>query len=170
MTDAAVAQAIVVVERTYPAPAAELWALWTTKAGFESWWGPRGCHVEVRTLEARPGGPLIYNMIADAAEAVAATEDMGLPAAQTARGRFGEFRPHSRLTLVTVMDFIPGVAPYDHTIAVDFFPAGESTRMVVTTQPHFSAEWTRLAVEGFNDQLAKLDERYGTAAQALSQP
>ncbi|MBS0361276.1 MAG: SRPBCC domain-containing protein, partial [Proteobacteria bacterium] len=30
-------QAAVVIERTYRATAEELWALWTTKAGFESW-------------------------------------------------------------------------------------------------------------------------------------
>jgi uncharacterized protein YndB with AHSA1/START domain len=29
-----------IVERTYRARPEELWALWTTKEGFESWWGP----------------------------------------------------------------------------------------------------------------------------------
>jgi len=33
----------VVVERTYRAKVGELWNLWTTKEGFESWWGPKGC-------------------------------------------------------------------------------------------------------------------------------
>src|SRR5690606_34886017 len=32
------AQATVVIERTYRARVEELWELWTTKAGFESWW------------------------------------------------------------------------------------------------------------------------------------
>src|ERR1700736_1917583 len=43
----------VVVERTYRAGAQELWDLWTTKEGFESWWGPEGFRVEVYKLEAR---------------------------------------------------------------------------------------------------------------------
>jgi uncharacterized protein YndB with AHSA1/START domain len=37
----------VVLERTYPARVEELWELWTTKTGFESWWGPQGFRVEV---------------------------------------------------------------------------------------------------------------------------
>ena len=41
-------QAIVVVERVYRAPVEDLWALWTTKAGFESWWGPEGFRVLFR--------------------------------------------------------------------------------------------------------------------------
>ena len=40
----------VVIERTYRAQAKELWALWTTKRGFESWWGPEGFRVEVHNL------------------------------------------------------------------------------------------------------------------------
>ena len=36
-----------VLERTYEATAQELWELWTTKEGFESWWGPEGFRVEV---------------------------------------------------------------------------------------------------------------------------
>ena len=61
-------QAAVVIERTYRASVEALWSLWTTKAGFESWWGPEGFRVEVHALEARPGGVLEYDMIADAPE------------------------------------------------------------------------------------------------------
>jgi hypothetical protein len=31
----------------------ELWKLWTTKDGFESWWGPEGFRADVHTIEAR---------------------------------------------------------------------------------------------------------------------
>ena len=31
-----------VIERTYRASVDELWDLWTTKEGFESWWPPEG--------------------------------------------------------------------------------------------------------------------------------
>ena len=46
------------IERTFRAPIEAVWALWTTKAGLESWWGPEGCRVKVRSLEARAGGVL----------------------------------------------------------------------------------------------------------------
>lgn len=166
MTDAAVAQAFVVVERTYPAPPEELWALWTTKAGFESWWGPKGFRVEVHAWDARAGGELTYDMIADAPEAIAAMKSMGQPLSHMTRARFGQFRPHAQLTLVHVIDFVPGTEPYETTVEVDFFPGAGATRMVITIQPHLDPHWTRMNVEGFNSQLTKLDQRYGVPSKA----
>jgi uncharacterized protein YndB with AHSA1/START domain len=154
-------QAKVVIERTYRARLEELWELWTTKAGFESWWGPEGFRVEVHALEARAGGALEYDMIADAPEAVAAMARMGWPPSHGRRGRFAEFRPLERLTLVHVIDFIPGVEPYESTIKVDFFASGDHARMVVTLHPHRDPHWTRMSAEGFRSQLAKLDKRFG---------
>jgi uncharacterized protein YndB with AHSA1/START domain len=47
-------QASIKFERRYERAAVEdLWDLWTTKKGFESWWGPKGFRVEVRKLELR---------------------------------------------------------------------------------------------------------------------
>ena len=69
----------VVIERTYRARVEELWELWTTKEGFESWWGPEGFRVEVHALEARVGGTLHYDMIADAPEQIEAMKQMGQP-------------------------------------------------------------------------------------------
>ncbi len=43
----------VVFERTYLASVDELWALWTTKEGLESWWGPAGFRTAVHAIEAR---------------------------------------------------------------------------------------------------------------------
>jgi uncharacterized protein YndB with AHSA1/START domain len=154
-------QAAVVVQRTYAAPVEDLWALWTTKAGFESWWGPEGFRVEVHALEARAGGPLVYDMIADSAEAIAAMKSMGQPLSHHTHGRFGEFRPHDRLTLVHVIDFIRGVEPYETTIEVDFRPVGDQASMVVTIHPHLDPHWTKMSVMGFTSQLTKLDRRFG---------
>src|SRR5262245_3772603 len=95
-------QAKVVVERTYRAPIEDLWDLWTTKEGFESWWGPEGFRVEVHAIEARAGGALVYDMIAGTPDAIAAMKRMGQPLSHHTRGRFGEFKPLSRLTLTHV--------------------------------------------------------------------
>ena len=43
----------VVIERTYRATVEELWELWTTKEGLESWWGPAGFRTDVHAIEAR---------------------------------------------------------------------------------------------------------------------
>ena len=68
----------VVIERTYRATVQEIWDLWTTKEGFESWWGPEGFRVEVHELDARLGGNLRYDMIASSPEAIEGMKKIAL--------------------------------------------------------------------------------------------
>jgi len=152
-----------VFERTYNAAVEELWALWTTREGFESWWGPEGFRVEVHRIEPEPGGALHYEMIADAPEAIAAMKQMGQPLSHDTKGWFEEVTPHRRLTLKHLIDFIAGAEPYESLIEVDSEPLGDMARMVVTAHPHRDAHWTRMAAEGFRSQLRKLDRQYGAA-------
>jgi uncharacterized protein YndB with AHSA1/START domain len=158
---AAASRSTTVVERTYRASVEELWELWTTKEGFESWWGPDGFRVEVRALEARLGGTLHYDMIADSPEMIAAMKQMGRPTSHEARARFSEIRPHDRLAITSMIDFLPGVIPYESTIVAEFFPSGETVRMVVTLDPMHDEEFTKMQTAGFTSQLSKLDKRYG---------
>ena len=152
----------VVIERTYKADVEELWALWTTKTGFESWWGPQDFRADVHTLEARLGGTLHYDMVADTPAMIAAMKNMGQPASHPCRGAFTEFMPHERLVLTQIIDFLPGVEPYDSTMVVDFFPASEGrVRMVVTLNQMHDAQFTKMQEQGFTSQLSKLDRRYG---------
>lgn len=161
MTDTQEVQAIVVVERTYRASVEDLWALWATKDGFESWWGPEGFRVEVHALEARVDGKLTYDMIADAPDAIAAMKQMGQPLSHNTHGRYSTFKPHTRLVLTHDIDFVPGMETYESVIEVDFYPKGEEARMVVTIHPHRDPHWTKMAVMGFTSQITKLDRRYG---------
>jgi len=150
----------VVIERTYRASVQELWDLWTTKEGFESWWGPEGFRVEVHAIEAREGGTLHYDMIADAPEQIAAMKQMNMPISHKARGRFSAFSPHTRLALTHMIDFIPGVKAYESSMAVDFVPAGDRVRMVVILSPMHDEHWTKMSTMGFTSQLTKLDKRF----------
>ncbi len=151
----------IVFERTYRASVQDLWEMWTTKEGFESWWAPEGCRVEVKTLEARLGGRILYDMIADTPETIAAMEQLGLPRSHPDHGRFSEFRPHQSLAMTQMIDFVPGVEPYEFRMRVEFFPSGEHVRMHVTLDRLHSEEWTQLAQQGFTSQLGKLDRRFG---------
>ena len=153
----------VVIERSYRAKVEELWELWTTKQGFESWWGPEGFRVAVHALEARPDGVLHYDMIAATPEMVAAMKRMGQPSSNEVRARFAAVEPYERLAITSVIDFLPGVEQYESTIEVEFIPSGEFVRMVVSLQPMHDEEFTRMQKEGFTSQLAKLDKRYGAA-------
>lgn len=152
----------IVIERTYKARVEELWELWTTKEGFASWWGPQDFRADVHKLEPRLGGALHYDMVADTPTMIAAMKEMGQPPSHETRGTFSEFKPHERLALTHVIDFLPGVKPYDSTMVVEFFPVpGGRVRMVVTLSPMHVEEMTKMSVDGFTSQLTKLDKRYG---------
>src|SRR5687768_18446649 len=103
----------VVVERTYRASPKDIWDLWTTKEGFESWWGPEGFRAAVSVLDARVGGALEYEMIADTPEMIAEMRRLGRPPSHPTRARYTELRPRERLVVTNVIDFIPGVEPYE---------------------------------------------------------
>jgi uncharacterized protein YndB with AHSA1/START domain len=158
-TQASQREAKVVIERTYRANIKDVWSLWTTKEGFESWWGPQGFRADVQEIDARVGGALRYEMIADSPEMIAAMKQMGQPTSHATRSQFTEVTPHSRLVLTNIIDFLPGVATYESTIAVDFTSTGNSVYMVMMLDAMHSDEFTKMQKEGFTSQLTKLDER-----------
>jgi len=91
---------------------------------------------------------------------IAALKQMGRPTSHAARARFTEIRPHDRLAITSVVDFVPGMKPYESTIVAEFFPSGETVRMVVTLDPMHNEEFTKMQKDGFTSQLSKLDKRY----------
>jgi uncharacterized protein YndB with AHSA1/START domain len=153
-------RAKITVERTYRATIGEVWDLWTTTAGFESWWGPQGFRVEVHALDARPGGELRYDMIADTDEMKAAMRQMGQPTSHPTHSTFSVLEHHRRLELTNVIDFLPGVTTYESHIGVDFIVAGDTVRMVVTMDELHNAQFTQMQLAGFTSQLTKLDGRF----------
>ena len=60
-----------------------------------------------------------------------------------------------------MIDFLPGVEPYDSAMVVEFFASGDRTRMVVTLEPMHDDEFTKMSTEAFTSQLSKLDARFG---------
>jgi uncharacterized protein YndB with AHSA1/START domain len=150
----------VVIERTYSAGLDELWSLWTTQQGFESWWGPRGFESKVHSMEPRAGGILHFDLSASSQEQIAEMQRMGRPKSHEEWTRFTELRPLERVSLTTVIDFLPGVRPYEHTITADFSRANDGIHMTVTLEPMHNHEFTEMTALGFNSQLSKLDERF----------
>jgi hypothetical protein len=86
---------------------------------------------------------------------------LGQPTKHETRGTFAEIKPKERLAITHVIDFLPGVEPYESTMAVEFFPAGASVRMVVTLDAMHDANFTEMQRTGFTSQLTKLDRRFG---------
>src|SRR5262245_25968471 len=112
------------LERIYQATVQDVWDLWTTKEGIESWWGPGGFAVTVRTLDLRPGGQLLYAMSAIGPGQVEFMKRAGMPLTTEARITYTDIVPLRRLAYIHLADFIPGVEPYDVATVVELFPAG----------------------------------------------
>ncbi|HEY6478204.1 MAG TPA: SRPBCC domain-containing protein [Polyangia bacterium] len=142
-------------ERTFDAAIEDVWALWTTKDGVESWWGPGGFRVEVRAIDPRPGGEMRYAMIASAPEMTAEMKRLGMPLVTESKLTYRELTPRRRLGYFHAVDFVPGVAAYDIETVVELFTGASGVRMVVTIDAMHDAPWTEMARKGWESQLDK---------------
>jgi uncharacterized protein YndB with AHSA1/START domain len=145
------------MERSYRAPIEDVWDLWTTKSGIESWWGPEGFSVTVTKLDLKPGGELRYDMTAIGPEQVAFMKQAGAPITTHAWLKYTEVERHRRLGYLTVADFIPGVTPYDVATTVELTVSKGVVRMVLEFDPMHDELWTNRAVQGHASELLKLD-------------
>ncbi len=144
------------LERTYRADIQDVWDLWTTKEGIESWWGPGGFAVTVRKLDLRPGGQLLYDMTAIDPPQVAFMKKAGMPLTHEARITFTEIVPRRRLAYVHLADFIPSIDPYDVATVVELDMTRDGVRMVLTFDAMHNDEWTQRATMGWESELGKL--------------
>ncbi len=151
----------IVIDRLLPAPLHEVWALWTTPAGIESWWGPEGFTVTVQALELRPGGVLLYTMTATAPPQIAFMKDHGMPLATEVRITYADVVAPTRLSYINRVDFVPGLAAYDVGTLLELRAEGEGVRMKLTLDPMHDAEWTQRAAMGWQSELGKLEALLG---------
>lgn len=149
----------ITMERTFDATLREVWELWTTKDGIESWWGPEGFHVEVHAIDLRPGGLLLYAMVADNPETIAFMKRQGMPTTTEARITYLEVVPLKRLAYSHLADFIPGVAAYDVQTVVTLEQVGSKVKMTLTFDRMHDELWTERAAAGWTMELDKLARR-----------
>jgi uncharacterized protein YndB with AHSA1/START domain len=55
------------ITRQFKLPLAVVWQAWSEAERLQQWWGPKGCKLDVRRLEFRPGGFFHYAMNFDGA-------------------------------------------------------------------------------------------------------
>jgi uncharacterized protein YndB with AHSA1/START domain len=152
----------ITLERVYEADIQDVWDLWTTKDGIESWWGPGGFKVAVRKLDLRPGGQLLYAMTAVDPPQVAFMQQAGMPLTTEARITFVDVDPPRRLEYVHLADFIPGVDPYDVATIIELEAKAGRVRMTLTLDPMHNDEWTQRATMGWESELGKLEALLAT--------
>jgi uncharacterized protein YndB with AHSA1/START domain len=145
------------IERTYAASIDEAWALWTTKPGIESWWGPEGFNVTVTSLDLRPGGDLVYLMTAVAPEQAAFMKRAGMPLSTQCRVTYTEISPPSRLAYKTLADFVSGVVPYEVATVVELKATADGVKLTLTFDAMHDDVWTERARAGHESQMRKLD-------------
>ena len=142
--------------REYAAPVEDLWGLWTTREGIESWWGPDGFTVEVEELDLHVGGEMRYTMAATAPEQVEFMRKAGLPLSTEVRLTYTAVRPYELLGYETFADFIPGVEPYAVGTTVQFQRIPLGGRMTLRFDRMHDEAWTQRARLGRESELAKL--------------
>lgn len=150
----------IALARTYEASLEDIWSLWTTKAGLESWWGPEGFTVKVRKLDLRPGGELLYAMTATGPSQIEFMKRAGMPLTTEVRLTYTEVSPMRRLAYIHLVDFIPEVEAYDVATVVEFHAERNRVQMVVYLDAMHSDEWTQRAVSGWESQLSKVDKLF----------
>ena len=144
------------LERTFQASIDEVWELWTTKEGIESWWGPEGFSVVVRDLDLRPGHGLAYTMSATAPEMIDYMMKAGMPVSNEHSLRYTEVDPPWRLAYMEKVDFIPGVEAYEVETVVELSEKAGGVRMVLTFDAMHDEHWTQLARMGHESELDRL--------------
>jgi uncharacterized protein YndB with AHSA1/START domain len=146
----------VTLERSFESSIEEVWDLWTTKEGIESWWGPDGFATQVQKLDLRPGGELLYTMTAVGSDQIEFLKKAGMPIVQNVRCRYIDVVPPTRLAYTTLADFFPGVEPYDAATSVALYPTANGVRLVLTLDEMHDAQMTKLAVMGWENELGRL--------------
>ncbi|MEO6608733.1 MAG: SRPBCC domain-containing protein [Aestuariivirga sp.] len=145
------------ITRNYPAPIEAAWALWTTKDGIESWWGPEGFEVVVSALDLRPGGELIYLMTARAPQQVAFMKQAGMPLSTPCKVTYTDVQPTVRLAYKTLTDFVPNVKSYEVGTVVELQRTTVGTKVTITFDAMHDDIWTERARAGHESQMRKLD-------------
>ena len=144
------------IERTFNGTVEDIWELWTTKEGIESWWGPDGFSVKVHRLDVRLGGELLYAMTADALDQIDFLKKAGMPLTTESVVTYTDVVPLQRLGFTQLADFIPGVKPYGVATTVELEPIPRGVRLVLTLDAMHDEHWTRMAVMGWESELGKL--------------
>jgi uncharacterized protein YndB with AHSA1/START domain len=143
------------IERTFDAPVALVWQLWTDPEHFKAWYGPDGASIPTVSMDVRVGGARQVCMQVDT------------PNGQMRMWLVGEYREvieHRRLAYAESMSDGQGATPAggEHTateVRVEFEDLGSRTRMVLVhvgiPQDSPGASGWEMALDKLAGQLAR---------------
>jgi hypothetical protein len=79
-----------------------------------------------------------------------------LPLTTEAHKTFTEVLPPQRIAYRSLIDFVPGVDPYQELTVVDLTPSGDGVAVVMTMEPLHDELWTQRLVMGRENELDNL--------------
>jgi uncharacterized protein YndB with AHSA1/START domain len=135
MTDGNAQQDAVVIERSFDAPAALIWQMWTEPEHFRAWYGPDGAAVPVAKMDVRVGGSRLVCMEMDTPDG---------PARMWLAGQYREVTVNKRLVYTEFMSDqdgnmlppaelgLPAGHPAMTEVTVELTDLGARTRVVLT--------------------------------------
>lgn len=137
------------LRRTYDAPRAVVFSMWTEAAHLAGWWGPEGFSAPHVESDPHPGGALVIEMA-------------GQGMHQTMRGRYREVVVPERLVVDALVPGPGGSPIIESTHTVTFAERGDRTDVVVRARASVFMDAARAALEGmragWNQSLQRLDD------------
>jgi uncharacterized protein YndB with AHSA1/START domain len=149
----------ITMERMLNGTLDDVWELWTTKEGIESWWGPDGFETRVAKLELRVGGALEYSFSAVGADQIKFMQQSGQPLTQHMKARYTVVRPKTAAAWQNLIEFIPGVTPYEAESRFDLEARGKQVHMRLRFDAMHNEQYTQFAEMGWKQELDKLARR-----------
>ena len=151
-----------VISRTFNAPRNLVWKAWTETEHLSHWWGPKGCTVEIKKLDLRPGGLFHYRLMFNGQEI-------------WGRFVFREITAPERLLYVNSFSdpngeiaYSPfhGAWPRELLTTVTFVEKSGGTEVTVSWQP---VEATAEERKAFDDNHASMQGGWGGSFDVLAE-
>jgi uncharacterized protein YndB with AHSA1/START domain len=145
------------LERTYDAPAEDVFDAWTNPEVLKRWWGINpASRTPVADVDLRVGGSYRLSM-----------EDPDAGTVHTVRGEYREVRRPERLVYSWCWEEADGTTGHVSTVTVEFLADGERTTVVLEHSGLESADSRERHGHGWAACLEMLDTRiFATARQA----
>lgn len=150
----------IIITRTFDTPRPKVWQAWTQSDQIEQWWGPRGFTTRVDKLEFQPRGKFTYVMLDgndNEYPSVGVFKEIVEQEKIVATDEFGDSDENEKVA--------PEGLPTGMVNTTSFEEAEGQTKVIISIM-HQSIEDREKheemgVVEGFNQQLDKLEEHLG---------
>jgi uncharacterized protein YndB with AHSA1/START domain/ketosteroid isomerase-like protein len=143
-----VVQREIIITRTFDAPRALVFGMFTDAKHLAAWWGPHGWTNPRAEADPRPGGKILIDMQAPDGT----VHPMG--------GAFDEIVPHERIVFTTFVDMPDGTRVIECRNTVTFADAGRRTKVTLQAAAQgftdFSANMLSGMEAGWSQSLDKL--------------